>query len=270
MPTLSARSGMTLIESLVALTVGSIILVGASAAMGQVRAVTDALVHRAPREQLGAEIIAIVEAIGRGLREPRVLGDTALQGEWRILVGVACNAPDSTVVLSPAGHDVRDAMTFEAEGPRVNDRLDLYLTSDSMREGGWESFPVTHVVSMTAAGCGEGSRYVAPQDGARSVVRLTYAGTSRGPGAGTPVEIYRAVRLVPYRDVSAGWMLGLRHCVGMVCGPVQPIAGPVRSPRDGGLSFRALPGVGSVAITVRLPGLDEVFLGRIPAAGSHR
>lgn len=259
---MSPRRGMTLVELQVAMLVGGLICVAGVTALLHLRRAVDAVVREETAERRGAEAISVVEALGRHLRHPVIIGDTAVQGELRIAVGVVCQGTSAWVALAPAVAGSLEAMTFLADLPVAGDRLEFVAVVRDSAEAGWHSFPVVEADLISSQeGCGVGNPYVASELGARSVVRVTHDLRLAPVGAGAPVEIYRVVRVVLYRAPDAGWVIGLRQCADRQCGPAQPIVGPVRSPREGGLRFHRTESEGLVTVTVRVPAMDHAFLG---------
>lgn len=266
---LSARRGVTLVEMLVALTIG-VLLCGI--ALGAVRAIgrtVEGLVTRQVGERSGAEVIDLLETLGRHLRDPQLLGDTALQGALRIGAGVVCRVGDATVALAPAIAGSTEVMTILADPPAGDDRLDLLTGVRRPEERGWESARVVTVGRVPAPdGCGAESAFVTAAQRTAQVLVLTHTPMAGLPSPGSPAELYREIRLVPYRDGQGDWMIGLRSCVEARCGPPQPMAGPIRSPREMGLRIRHRPGNSHIVVHVRLAALDRIVEGVIPAVES--
>lgn len=153
-------------------------------------------------EALGVAITLLEQAVA-----VEFLGDTALVLAAPVLDALPCD--DRTVVpLSPS------AGMVPSEGDRwlVLERDTSAGVTDSLI---WRpSVPLT--LRADPAGC-------ATADATRVLVR-----------------VIRMVRLATYRASDGAWMLGIRTCpVG--CAPVQPIAGPIRAPSEGGWRARSIP-----------------------------
>lgn len=265
----NCRRGGALLEWMISCLIGAIIMASAYAGVIHLGRVSEAVVRREQGERLAAEVLGVLQAIGRHLRYPRVLGDTALHGEFRLGVGVACRAEEGAVTLAPTGAAASTALTMLMEPPTTGDRLEYFTASDSLGEG-WTSVTVVGTRWLGAReGCEPESPLVARAHHDQVVVRVSIEGADRLPVPGAPVELFREVRVVPYDDGRLGWMLGVRGCAALDCGPVQPIAGPLRSPRDAGLRFEPLAPGEPVLASVRVPGLAVSYTGsvtRVPVA----
>ncbi|MEY4609434.1 MAG: hypothetical protein RL625_1651 [Gemmatimonadota bacterium] len=268
---LTAARGVTLVELLVAMAMASVIAGTAFAGLIQAGRVTDRIVRREGEERLAAEVVAVLEALGQHLRYPVILGDTALHGDLRIGVGVACHGAPSATTLAPTVPGALAAMTLIADAPLPGDQLSVYVTSsDGVDTATWESVRVLDVTMPSALeGCGPTSAFVPVLDRGTGVLRLSHGQSLGGPASGAPVELYREVRVVVYHAGTSGWMVGLRSCVDARCGPAQPIVGPVRSPRDSGLRFMLTDRREPITIAVRVPGSATLHSGVIPALGAR-
>lgn len=262
---MSARPlGTTLVELMVAATVGTILCASAYAVLLDLRQSVEALGQRESAERLGTETIALLEAVGSHLRYPVVLGDTALHAEMRIGIGVSCQGSIAALTLAPAVSGSLDAMAVLAEPPMAGDRMEFLRPGGDTAVDAWVSVNIAEVGSLTAkAGCDADSPYFAQSETSRPVVRVTPVADAAAMGAGVPVELYRAVRLTLYHAGDHGWVVGMRRCNGSDCSAAQPLIGPVRSPRDGGLRFTRTPS--AVTVQVRVPTLDRTFSGVIAA-----
>lgn len=258
------RRGATLMELLVAATVGTILCTSAYAILLQLRRSVEAQVQRATAERLGTEVIALLEAVGVHLRYPVVLGDTALQAEMRIGIGVSCQGNATSLTVTPARIGSLDAMTVLAEPPTAGDRVEVLPPWGHTIGEGWVGTAVAETGWLRAKeGCDPGSPYLAPSEESGPVVRVTSSTDLWGGGAGVPVELYRPVRFILYHAGDQGWTIGMRRCSDAICAAAQPVIGPVRSPRDGGLRFVRTSS--AVVVQVRVPLLDRTFSGVIAA-----
>lgn len=263
---MTRRAGVALVELLVAATLGALICSASVAIVLHVGRATSAAVARDVGFRIGGEGVALLEALGRHLRYPVVIGDSALGGDVRIVAGVVCRGEPSSVTLAPAGPEVSDALAFLADVPAAGDRLEVLVPTGVAWEHEWDGLQVTDVSLLSAAqGCGATSPFVSAADRGALVVRLSVTPPHPRLADGVAVEVYRSVRIMPYRTVSHDWMIGFRSCVGDRCSTVEPMVGPVRSPADGGLRFRS-DGVGVISLELRVPQVPHAFLGIIGAA----
>lgn len=256
------RRGATLVELLVAATVGTIICASAYAVLLHLRRSVEMQMQRASADRLGTDVVTLLEALGAHLRYPVVLGDTALQAELRIGIGVGCQWSPASLTLAPALSGSLDAMTVLTEFPAPGDRVDVLRASGDSGAPMWVTATLAEVGMLAAkTGCDPESPLLAPSELSRPVWRFTAPAEVGGTGA--PVELYRPVRLIVYHAGDLGWTVGMRHCGGAICSAAQPIIGPVRAPRDGGLRFVRTPS--DVTVQVRVPMLDKTFSGVIVA-----
>jgi hypothetical protein len=213
------RRGAGLVELLVAMSILGV--------MGTIWMRASVTNERVSREQVRRERSAIatdeaLRVIGASLGqiardEPlRLLGDTALEWAAPVARGVACAVhPDSVSVLIDHPGVWWDVL------PDSADRLVIDHGAGARSE---------HIVlevrsRQSTVGCVGASRLlrVAPLIGA--------------PATGPPlINVTRRVRLVVYRGGDGAWWLGERRCAASLnasCGAVQPVAGPLASPRGG-------------------------------------
>jgi hypothetical protein len=256
------RSGTTLAELLVGMVVGAILSIAAFAALLQVQRSSVRLVRRTEDHRLGHEILSVLHAVGQHLRHPVVLADTALHGEWRLITGVVCAVGPSTLTLAPDRPGTLEALSFVGDLPVSGDLLEAWRDPASMGQG-WEATRVIAVSQLSAEeGCGERSPYVAATLARRPVLRLAYS-AAWPTVPGTPVEIYREVRLISYPSGLGGWSVGWRTCVQGSCTAPQPITGPVRSRSERGLTLSVGSLFGEIRATVRIPGSERIIDGVI-------
>lgn len=255
-----------MVELLVGLAVAALVAAATFGGQLHLKRIAEGIVVRGQGERRGSELIAVIEAVGRHLRQARVVGDTALEAELRIGIGVVCRADASGLRLTPSELGNSDALTVLAEVPAAGDRLDFLASPDTARGLEWISVQVMEATALAGReACGDGSPYVGGSLRSGVSVQLTFTQPAPVPPPGSPVELYRRIRLVTYQEGRGAWMVGLRSCAGLRCGSVQPIGGPVRAPREAGLAFLAASAGSHVTIVARLPGVGRPFSGIILA-----
>ena len=76
-------------------------------------------------------------------------------------------------------------------------------------------------------------------------------------------------RFTLYHAGNGDWMLGWRRCapISLVCGVVQPVAGPLRPPSSGGLRIRALTAPNRWEIEARGAGSEHAVRATVPRRG---
>ena len=257
---MAPRRASTLAELIVSLTMGAFLLGVAFGALHQVRRTVEGLVRRTEGERLGTEVIGVLEALGRHLRYPVVFGDTLLQAEQRLLSGVVCRVEPWALTLAPTLTGSPNALTFMSERPAVGDMVEVHPAPTLDEPGGWEGASITAVETLSSLdGCGEGSLLIAPDQKLLPTLRLTIDRLLH-VGIGVPLEVFRAVRIRAYQSSDHRWSVGWTACGGGRCAPWQPVVGPVRSLRAGGLRLAFASG-GAVRIEVRVPPTEDRFLG---------
>jgi hypothetical protein len=212
--------GSTLVELLVALTLGSVVVgLLAQSVVAQRRAerhtTSAAAANGATDEavQISAALFARISAADTII----IRGDTAI--EWRASIGVAiaCAWTADSVVLPDSG------MAAWWEGvPDSGDVAELGST-----DGGWRAVEVTAVKARPSGGaCG------APH-------RTLWLSAPADTGPPPAVRITRRRRTMLYRGSDGAWWMGERRCSARPpygCGAAQPIAGPL-APPPAGLRF---------------------------------
>lgn len=211
-----ARSGISLVELLIALLLSGVVL-SSFARTASVQRRAEATLARNSRSAATAdEVVRVVAAAAaRVARADSVWlrGDTAV--EWRAPIGaaVACVADADSLVVPDAGLGAWwESVPDSGDGAQ-------FLTP----AGEWRERQVVAVRTRSVGACAGGARVL------RVHAPLEVAGA-------VAVRVTRRTRLVLYRGGDGDWWLGERQCpfTGAVrCGPAQPIAGPVRASPTG-------------------------------------
>ena len=217
------REGVTLVELLVAITLGAIVIGTATASVlrqqrGARRVagiVGGAEQTRAGSLLIPAELADLAPSAG-DLLGPEVR-DTALQLRSAITTGVACDSAVGYAVLALGdGDDL--APGGVASPPRAGDSLWWYADAPT----GWRAQRITDVRDVAApcpvrvGGVGQGAA-------------RRFALTNRDTiPAGAIVRVTRPLAYVVYRSGDGSWQLGMREWSEATqrFAPPQPIAGP--------------------------------------------
>jgi type II secretory pathway pseudopilin PulG len=219
----SRRRAITLVELLVAITLGAVVLgTAASSVLRQQRAarriagmVVGAAQSGAASSLLLAELADLMPSA-----DDLVAGearDTALQLRAPVASGVACDsAVGRTRLALSDGDDL--ALGAVSSPPRAGDSLWWYSDESTS----WRARRITDAQSITAP-C------PLPMNRPRHVMRLELADADVDtipPGA--LLRVTRPLRYVLYRSGDGSWQLGLREWsdVTQRFAPPQPIAGP--------------------------------------------
>lgn len=254
-----ARRGGTLIELLIALPIASLLAVAATATLlGSWRLVRRAAASQGSTREL-RYAHAIFEAELRPLRarDLHTVADTAVEFDALLGAGVVCAAPrGATDRIDMVSADPADARGLSwASSLQIGDALSLWRTNGDSMTSLVEHRTTVRDISWLSA-CTASPWMVGWAD--RRTVRLTLADAS--PSAvvvGAAVAARRRTRLSLYRS-GASWYLGKRTRTGGGWDVVQPVAGPLRSPDQGGMSARVLDAAG--AVTLRLANAAAVRL----------
>ena len=215
------RPGVTLVELLVAMTLGAVVLGSAtsvllrqqrtSAALGSAVA-TDAQL-RGATGALAAELAVLSASAGDlAAGEAR---DTSLQLRSLVARGVACDDGAGVTIVADDADEPPGAL--DGAVPRVGDSLWWYAGDST---GRWRSARIASSDSVTAP-CPLTS---APPRPARQLV----IGVADTVPSGAPLRITRPVRYAFYRSGEGSWQLGMREWIDATArfAAPQPVAGP--------------------------------------------
>ena len=247
------RRGHLLVEALCALALAGLLVVACATTVLTARRTTAGTERRARAERAGTEALQVAAALLRDADSLRLLGDTAAEFDLRIAEGVVCARDAGSVTFAPGG--VAEPLYAAVQPPEVGDLVRAVVRDSAGTVLRWSAARVDSVtVRSGAAACGAPGIWVPIADGTALSVRVVAAlDPLVAPGAAA--RIGRHGRLSIYE--SAGeWMLGFRRCASGTCGVVQPLAGPLRRPSDGGLRIVS-DGDGTLRLRVRVPGLGE-------------
>lgn len=250
-----SRAGFLLAEALCALALAALLAVACATALGGVRRATLAAEARARAERGGREALQVITALARDADSVLVLGDTALELTIRIASGVVCARDSLSLTLPPAEVSGGGALVVRAQPVEAGDELRI-LVRDSLTTARWERAPIDSVSERSGeTPCGSSGGFVVAADAGAGRLRLVPRALSAGAAAGAAVRVGRRGRLVLYTAGRGEWMLGWRRCAVGVCGVVQPVAGPLRTPAAGGLRIEEA-GAGTLRVRVRVPGVS--------------
>ena len=292
---LSARSGFTVAELLVATAVAGI----ATALMTvtvvrQQRFYSSAAQVMDVRSQLrdAADILAsdIRGAAIAGFGLP-VMSDTAIEMFTTVGTSVACSFPASNAIgLPPASMVSGSTLTALISQPDTGDIALIYAVPSGVADSGrWEVYLVTSFGSrQLSSTCPQSTGFTTAGDsytGASGYQLTLTATTSSGVRKGALIHFLRRARYSFYKSSDGEWYLGYRRCNAIgpsACASVQPVAGPYRPYRgggnDSGISFRYFSSSGaeltSQAQSVAVARVDIVLRGEaadnIALAGDSR
>ena len=227
------RRGVTLVELLVALSLGGLVLgVAASSMLRQQRGVRWTQALTGAELQLRAVLRLVADELepleaGAGDLAAGQASDSTLEIRAVVASSLTCDS-SATVTLVPESSS-SPPLGGVARLPAAGDSL--WLFRDSL---GWQGRAVT-AVSRGMVGCG------VPTSAPGPAFTLALDRPADAP-AGSPVRVSRWERWVVYRSGDGRWHLGVRDWSGAASRylPAQPVAGPFvrRAPNGQRTGFR--------------------------------
>jgi len=210
---LRSRDGAGLAELLVSVALAGVVMAAASRGLSQHLRWQRGRAAAAAAEQIVQDAHDVLRAeLSRSSGEPRVLGDTAVDVPSVRQLLRACDASTSRLVV-PHG-----AASWAA--PRSGDSLAVL---DTLTRVEWRTRIAAVGTQRASSSC--------PAGGTRLI--LTSPVPPTAPALALPVRIWRVMRYTTYRAPGGLWWLGERACAPS-CGLVQPVAGPLMPPSQGG------------------------------------
>ena len=244
---LKLRAAITLIELVVAMTVGGVALaLIAAISVRQQRLYADIADRTALTGQLrqAAAVLPIeLRGASPGAGDIREARDTAIELRSTIAAAVVCDTAAGSIALAPASVGATayaGFLTSIASGDTAwmlarNDTLEL-----------WTAYQVASTSTAASGACGTvGPRLSAAARGTtRVAIRLSPA-----PGAnvtGAVVRVTRPVRYSLYRGGDGRWYLGQRewNAAALRFNTIQPVSGPFSSAALRGLVFQYVDSAG--------------------------
>lgn len=247
------RHGGSLVELLIALPIAALLAVVAAATLLSAWR----LGRRAESSQAGTRELrhaqAAFESELRPLRasDIQTLSDTAIEFDALLGVGAVCAA-----ALGPLGSSDRVEMVSAdpadargvswASSVQIGDALSLWRSTADSASAIVEHRTTVRDVSWGAA-CNASPWMAGWAD--RRTVRLTLVdGSPSALVIGAPVTVRRRTRLTLYRS-GAMWYLGKRTRSSGVWDVVQPVAGPLLSPAQRGMTAQLLDASGDPTLS---------------------
>lgn len=232
------RRGHLVVEALMALALAGVLATAAALALTGARRSLHAAERRDRAERAERDAVAILrEALTAG-DAVLVRGDTAVDLDVLLGVSVICGIESRALLLPPVA--VAGALTAMPQEPGRDDLVAVRL--DSTEETWWYGV-VDSLQSRVMPGVCSAAAGWQPGGADAPVLRVVLLDTIPSEvRAGAAVRLARRGRFTLYHAGSGEWMMGWRRCHPWleVCGVVQPVAGPLRTPSAGGLRIRLL------------------------------
>jgi len=232
------RRGHLVVEALMAMALAGVLAAAAALALTGARRSLHAAERRDRAERAERDAVAILrEALSAG-DAVLIRGDTAVDLDVLLGVSVVCAVEPRALILPPAvGAGTLTALPQE---PGRDDLVAVRL--DSTEESWWYGVVDSLQARVIPGACDAGAGWQ-PSGAPAPVLRLVLLDTVPAEvRVGATVRLARRGRFTLYHAGSGEWMMGWRRCHPWLelCGVVQPVAGPLRTPSAGGLRFRAL------------------------------
>ena len=246
---LLSRPGVSLVELIVAITIGGVVLaLVSSISVRQQRLYADIAARGALDAQLRqAETILPIELRGVAARagDIREARDTSIEFRATLSSAVVCDTQPDALVLAPAdAHHTTFSSYLTAIG--VGDTAWLFMATDSVDY--WRPLAVVQSSVAPPGSCaGLGPRLpVSLLTASRTVIRLATPGPTDA-AIGSVIRVTRPVRYSLYKGGDTRWYLGQRdwNVVTSRFNTIQPVSGPFSSPSGRGLVFEYFDSAGT-------------------------
>lgn len=229
------RLGHSLVEALCALALSGVL---AAVALGTLR-VARASAAGAERLERGLraerEAVAVLAAALRSGGPPTLRGDTAVELDVLLGVSVACAHEPMAIVLPPARF-ADGALTVLSADPAADDLVGLRLSASA---DAWWFSAIDSVALAPLGTCGVSTGFQSGPE-QRPLRVVLQDSVPADIASGDELRLLRRARFALYHAGSGDWMLGYRRCHPYLelCGVIQPVVGPLRTPAAGGLRLR--------------------------------
>ena len=264
---MTSRRGAGLAELIVALTLAAIVsAAGVAALRGTERYMQRARVTSDARRTLrDAESVLATDLRSAWSDSVRVRGDTAVDFYGEIGVSAVCTVSSAVLILPPDASSTGAPYSSWRAVPEAGDVLSVFDTAGG---GVWRVALVDSASTpVNGGGCKPSGGLLSAAD---SIARRTFTrvvlrtSLSPVPLIGTPVRVARPGRYALTRAADGSWSLSYRRCTGS-CAVAQPVAGPLASPSDSGLVFRADIAAQRLDVFLRTPATSVTASGETAA-----
>jgi prepilin-type N-terminal cleavage/methylation domain-containing protein len=244
----SSRRGVTLVELVVAMTVGGIVLaLVAAISVRQQRLHADLTDRLALAEQLRqAATVLPIElrglAVDAGdLRDAR---DTAIEFRSTIASAVVCDTVPGGVVLAPAA--IGSSAFAGVLSPLAQGDTAWALTRRDTLDR-WAPFAIASTGSVAGAACSPAGPDLSAAARTVSRISLQLSPSPLEPLVGSVVRVTRPMRYSLYRGGDGRWYLGARDWNAGLnrFNTIQPVSGPFASAAAHGLEFQYFDSAGA-------------------------
>lgn len=237
------RRGYLLAEALCALALAGALAATAAISLSGAQRARRASEVRELAGRAERETVAVLRSALEGSRVIALRGDTAVDVRLAIAIAPVCALESRAFWLPPAVVADGLPLTSALQAPAADDVAAIRLAADPRAAPTWAEYVIDSVQSRSAVGfCDLTDGWASVADASALRWRISLRDTLPSDlQPGTSVRIERPGRFTLYNAGGGDWMLGWRRCVAdfSVCGVVQPVTGPLRTPAAGGLRIRA-------------------------------
>lgn len=239
------RCGTSLLELMVAMPLFALLTAVAVHLLLNVyrsATATDGVLGATRELRHGANVLA---SEWRGLRHSDLVAwtDTSIEFYSTVGVGVVCSSqsPGNTLAIIGASSTATEAASplqpIWKQSIQPGDVAEVWLAPQAPLATPYAVASLIQSTSISAECSGASNNRIA----ALPTLRLTLADTlAAQPAMGTPVRVTRPVRYSLYRSSDGEWYLGRKARTPTGWDVVQPVAGPLQSAHDHGLTFQIL------------------------------
>jgi type II secretory pathway pseudopilin PulG len=240
---LSGRRGHLLAEALCALALAGALAATAAIALTGAQRSTRALEERERAGRAERETLAVLRAALETGNVLALRGDTAVDLDLTLALAPACAVETRALLLPPAVVADGAPLTAALQPPDAGDIAAVRLADGPRAAPVWVEYVVDSLQPRTLTGvCDASDGWASVADADAPRWRVTFLDTLPSDlELGATVRLARPGRFTLYHAGGGDWMFGWRRCTPdlTVCGVVQPISGPLRTPAAGGLRIRA-------------------------------
>lgn len=246
------RPGASIIELMIALTIFGLVMAGVTSAIaeqtrfqaGAARVVASQRSMRQISDLLPSEL----RALGTGAGDIYFMNASSI--DLRVTTGssVVCTvAPGGlSVTIPPVQLASAVPLTSWRDVPTAGDSVFIFDegASSARNDDTWRSYRLT--VAPAAGNCPTSTGFT--RTGGEANAGMTLSLATAVPGttvAGAPIRFFRPARYALATGTDGRWYLGYTECR-PVCGALDVVAGPVRSPSGAGVGFTYRDSLGAV------------------------
>jgi hypothetical protein len=249
------RSGASIIELMIALTIFSLVMIGVTGAIAeQTRFQAGAsrvVASQRSIRQIGDLLPSELRALGTGAGDIYAMNASSI--DLRVTTGssVTCTiaADRLSVIIPPVQLGIGLPLTSWRDVPVAGDSVFIFDegASAARNDDSWRAYRLT--AAPSTASCPTASGFTRTAGEAAAGMRLSVATAlpvTTLPGA--PIRVFRTARYALVTGPDGRWYLGYTECKAG-CGALDVVAGPVRPPSGQGIGFTFRDSLGTLTAT---------------------